>query len=310
MTPPKFSIVIPTHNRPNHLRRAVKSLIAQDVPDSEIIVVNDGSNEDYSDFLAEFGKSVNYITQPNALGVSVARNTGVRNASGDWIVFLDDDDLMAPGYLNAVATAIKTETFDYCWCGVKFVFPPQHVGGKHLTQIVRKPAVAETQHEKIANILALGASFGLAIRKEVFEECGGFNPKFNVGEDTDLFIKLLTNEAVPYYLPCVGILKNELHTNRLTSGTFSSFSRNYAYEYLFKCHPLFFRTYPSNHKALLWWAFRVHVMNGNFRGTIGISWQALQAGFLMTSIAICTIGSLYHSWFNLRTVLPKQRSPS
>lgn len=86
------SVVIPTYNDGAFLREAVESAIRQTVPPSEIIVVDDGSTDRTADTCSEFPSLVRYVRQSNA-GVTVARNRGVREASGRWIAFLDGDDV-------------------------------------------------------------------------------------------------------------------------------------------------------------------------------------------------------------------------
>ncbi|MAJ59274.1 MAG: hypothetical protein CBC48_04130 [bacterium TMED88] len=94
-----FSIVIPTHNRPGLLGRALKSALANVATDDEIIVIDDGSTLDYDDLLAEFEDDrIHYHKIPNA-GVSAARNRGLDLARHRHVAFLDDDDEWYPGHL-------------------------------------------------------------------------------------------------------------------------------------------------------------------------------------------------------------------
>ena len=90
---PKVSVVIPTYNRAATVPRAIESVLAQTVTDLEVIVVDDGSSDDTGKVLGEmFGDRIRYYAQTNQ-GASVARNRGVEEARGEWIAFLDSDDL-------------------------------------------------------------------------------------------------------------------------------------------------------------------------------------------------------------------------
>jgi len=90
---PKVSVVIPTYNRAATVPRAIESVLAQTVTDLEVIVVDDGSSDDTGKVLGEmFGDRIRYYVQANQ-GASVARNKGVEEARGEWIAFLDSDDL-------------------------------------------------------------------------------------------------------------------------------------------------------------------------------------------------------------------------
>ena len=89
---PLASVVIPTHNRSGFLCQAVESALAQTYPNVEVIVIDDGSTDDTADAMARYDSRVHYIRQANR-GVAAARNAGIRVAKGDYLSFLDDDDL-------------------------------------------------------------------------------------------------------------------------------------------------------------------------------------------------------------------------
>lgn len=289
MSAPRFSVVIPTHNRPRLLEAAVCSVLRQTYRDFEIIVVNDGSTSDYSGFIDRWGAQVNYITSSAAEGVSAARNRGVAAACADWILFLDDDDLMAPGYLAVIDYQLRQRSFDFCWCNVKFLFPPPNPGEKFVTQILRLPVTDDT-YRSVANVLSIGASFGVAIRKSVFHEANGFDTDFVVGEDTDLFLKLLARDAKPAALEFTGILKNETHGDRLTSGRFSAYSRQRVYELLIDRHKSFLRKHPKNLRDLIWWAYSVHLRNDSPGAALRMLVRCCSAGFIFTGVSAIAMG--------------------
>src|SRR5258705_11877236 len=89
---PAVSVIIPAHNAAPWLSDAVGSVLKQSYRDFEVIVVDDGSTDDSGAVIAGFGDKIRSVRQPNR-GLPAARNTGIRNALGDWIGFLDADDL-------------------------------------------------------------------------------------------------------------------------------------------------------------------------------------------------------------------------
>lgn len=98
---PRVSVIIPCYNYGHYLADAINSVIHQNVKEGvEIIVVDDGSSDNTSNVAQQFGSTVKYIYQDNQ-GLSAARNTGLQAAKGDFIVFLDADDLLSKGNLNA-----------------------------------------------------------------------------------------------------------------------------------------------------------------------------------------------------------------
>ncbi len=105
MARPKFSVVIPTYNRARLIERALRCVVEQSVHPAEIIVVDDGSTDQTADVVAGFGPAVKYLQQQHG-GPSRARNHGVANATGEWIAFLDSDDLWHSDYLERMDQAI------------------------------------------------------------------------------------------------------------------------------------------------------------------------------------------------------------
>ena len=95
---PRVSVVIPTYNCEQFLDRTIDSALRQTYQDFEIIVVDDGSTDGTQSLVAGYGKAVRYVYQPNQ-GASAARNTALSQASGEFIAYLDADDLWLPEML-------------------------------------------------------------------------------------------------------------------------------------------------------------------------------------------------------------------
>ncbi|MHB1570373.1 MAG: glycosyltransferase family 2 protein, partial [Solirubrobacteraceae bacterium] len=102
---PRITAIIPTYNRAGVLGRAIDSVLAQTMAADEVVVVDDGSTDGTHALVAGLGDVVTYVYQDNS-GASMARNTGVATARGDWLAFLDSDDVWLPHYLERVAAAI------------------------------------------------------------------------------------------------------------------------------------------------------------------------------------------------------------
>lgn len=105
MNDPRVSVVIPAHNAGQFLEQTIHSVLCQSRPAAEIIVVNDGSSDDTAGIAARFGSRIRYCEQANA-GVSAARNRGVGASRGNYIAFLDHDDLWTADKLGLQADAL------------------------------------------------------------------------------------------------------------------------------------------------------------------------------------------------------------
>jgi len=107
MLEPKISVVIPTHNRAFCVGEAIESCLKQASPETEVIVVDDGSTDETPKVLNRFGDRIRVIRQRNS-GVSAARNAGIIAAYGDWILPLDSDDELIEGALEHFELILRT----------------------------------------------------------------------------------------------------------------------------------------------------------------------------------------------------------
>src|ERR1051325_7839947 len=92
---PLVSVIVPTYNRANLLRETIESVLAQTYPNIELIVVDDGSTDETPELLKQYDDRLAYIRKQNA-GGTAARNTGILAAHGEYLNFLDHDDLFLP----------------------------------------------------------------------------------------------------------------------------------------------------------------------------------------------------------------------
>lgn len=111
----KVSVVIPFYKYVNWLMEAVESVLQQDYSNIEIIVVNDGSPEDVSEFLEKYGKKIIYERKVNG-GAATARNRGIELASGEYIAFLDSDDIWCPSKISVQIELMERYKAVWSYC--------------------------------------------------------------------------------------------------------------------------------------------------------------------------------------------------
>lgn len=205
MTPnsakPLFSIIIASYNSSKTLARAVDSVLSQTYSNFEIIIVDDGSDDNTSDIVKQFGNKVRYFYQKNS-GVSAARNAGASIAAGQWLSFLDADDWYYPERLEHFAQILNESPY------IDFIIGDYHYGYSHGEIIKRSiedfdfgKKLLATSNKNGFNFLdstALGQVipyyFGhtstFALPKSTFDSLGGYSRKFSIGEDLHLLIRL------------------------------------------------------------------------------------------------------------------------
>lgn len=116
------SVIIPFYSHIDWLYEAINSVLAQTYPIHEIILVNDGSREDMSEFLSIYGDRIIYIYQNNA-GPAAARNNGIRRATGDYIAFEDSDDIWLPTKLEQQVAFMESTGAQWSHVGFYYWWP-------------------------------------------------------------------------------------------------------------------------------------------------------------------------------------------
>lgn len=183
-----FSVVIPTFRRPKLLIRSLQSVVAQLEDTDEIIVVNDDTLADVSlDLsLVEHKDKIKIVTNQFESGPAGARNFGVSLSNCNYIMFLDDDDVMQNGYLLSLKLSLKWH-LDAGYGGAQIERKKlEHTNEVWLQH--KEPEVGEIVN-KPRDIL-FGAGCGMWVKRSLFMQIGGFNEKLINSEDNDLCVRL------------------------------------------------------------------------------------------------------------------------
>lgn len=219
----RVSVIIPTYNRAKLLQVAVASALAQTSPVYEIVIVDDGSTDDTAKVVSSMPPPVRYIYQRNS-GLSAARNRGANAATGEYLAFLDSDDLWEAGKLQ-IQLAVLQSCNAIRWCvtncviidfdgtvsrhrqGFEGLFPMfTDIGISAQTFFARslKNVTVEVGGQAIPAFV--GDMFGplfhgnfcspvsLLIHRELWDRMGGFDELFQVAEETEFFHRLAEME--------------------------------------------------------------------------------------------------------------------
>jgi glycosyltransferase involved in cell wall biosynthesis len=193
-----FSVIIPTYNRADKLRRALESLQHQTFRDFEVIVCDDGSTDPTKDVVSEFtdALTLKYIWEPNWGGPARPRNRGIEASQGSWICFLDADDWWYPEKLAMVLP--ETSKYD-------LIYHDFDIYTKHGRRKVGKKG-RQLLEPVFTDLMTRGCSIvtsGLCVKKEILDKSGGFaeEPELVAIEDFDLWLRIARITEKFLYIP-------------------------------------------------------------------------------------------------------------
>jgi glycosyltransferase involved in cell wall biosynthesis len=182
---PHVSVVIPTHNRSELMSLALLSALGQRGVDLEVIVVDDGSTDDTAATVERIGDPrVRFLRHPTPQGVSTTRNRGIKEAKGEWIAFLDDDDLWAPQKLLAQLEAARPNA---TWA---YVGDVEMDARQRVLAGTPPPPPDEVMHRLHSANLVPGGCSGVIATREAIASTGGFDPRLKNLADWDLWLRL------------------------------------------------------------------------------------------------------------------------
>jgi glycosyltransferase involved in cell wall biosynthesis len=189
---PFFSVVVPTYNRAGQVAAAVRSVLAQTDRDFECLVVDDGSTDGTREVLSRFDDTrLKLIFNEKNRGQHACRNQAIRLAEGEWIAFLDSDDVFLPARLAALRLNIHQQPLT----GFLFTNAYIHRYGR-IIGLLFDPA-RDIPEGVVPGYYAVGDAFlpyvttMVAIRREAFARFGYFREDLRILEDTELYARML-----------------------------------------------------------------------------------------------------------------------
>jgi glycosyltransferase involved in cell wall biosynthesis len=204
-----ISVVVPTYNRVHTLPRALDSILAQTLPASEVIVVDDGSQDGTETMIRRHYPQVRYLNQPNG-GVSRARNRGIAEAGGDWIALLDSDDAWLADKLAAQRAALRQHS-GIRLCHTEEVWIRR---GQRVKQMDKHAKSGGHIFRACLPRCVISPSASL-LHRSLFEEMGGFDEDLPACEDYDLWLRICATEKVAF-VPTPQIRKYGGHADQLS----------------------------------------------------------------------------------------------
>ncbi len=183
------SIVIPAYNAEQYLGETIESVLAQTFDDFELLIIDDGSTDNTAEIVSNYSlkdNRVKLISQENQ-GVSIARNTGIKIAKGEYIAFLDSDDKWLPNKLAAhIEHFEKTPDLGISFARVEFIT----FDGKSTNYFSRsRLSKIAPKHLYYENIIITPSN--VVIRRNIFDNIAGFDSNLSGTEDAELFFRII-----------------------------------------------------------------------------------------------------------------------
>lgn len=182
-----ISVVIPAYNSSKFIAQTLQSVLGQTFPATEILVIDDGSTDDTATIAERFGPPVRVIRRPNARQAA-SRNFGVAEATGEWVAFVDADDIWEPNKLERQMGELEVHPdADVCYTARTEMLQIGHEArlGKRLPA----PTPQELRECLLEKTGFLPST--VMIRRSVFLKMKGFDTRFTIVEDWDFWLRLL-----------------------------------------------------------------------------------------------------------------------
>jgi len=206
---PLVSVVIPTYNCP-FLSEAINSVLAQTYENIEVIIIDDGSTDKTRETVEKYHIKVQYIYQENE-GVSSARNNGIRASHGDYMAFLDADDVWLPRKIEKQMSVFKNKpNIGFVYCDNYFI----DYNGRVLDNYIRKVKLLEGDILLDFFMDFFLITSGMMLKRVCLIKTGLYDKNLEVGEDFELFLRLAQHFNA-------GVVKEKLFKRRVWGGSLS-----------------------------------------------------------------------------------------
>jgi glycosyltransferase involved in cell wall biosynthesis len=208
---PRVSIIIPVYNGADYMREAIDSALAQTYPNCEVIVINDGSNDDgRTDSIArEYGNRIVYFAKANG-GVASALNLGIEKMTGEYFSWLSHDDIYHENKIEAQVKYLREHpetTITYC----DFEMIDRMSRRIRLRKLRSVPS-NQFRYSIVINSLVNGCTF--LIPKSCFDQCGLFDESLKIVQDYDMWFRLASAYTIDHFAEV--LVRSRYHINQGT----------------------------------------------------------------------------------------------
>ena len=206
----EISVIIPTYNRCDLLKRAINSVIKQTITPKEIIIVDNGSTDQTYQMVSSLFPEINYFIEKKR-GVSAARNKGILESKSKWIAFLDSDDAWKPTKLEK---QMEYSVFNQDKYRIIHTDETWYRNKKFLNQLKKHKKSGGNIFKNSLQLCCISPS-SVVLKKQIFDDYGLFDENLEVCEDYDMWIRITAKEEVGF-LDSPLVLKYGGHSDQLS----------------------------------------------------------------------------------------------
>lgn len=192
----KVSVIIPAYNCEHYIKDTVESVLSQTYEDIELIIIDDGSTDRTREIVKRFGSKVEYVYQDKNVGPSATRNRGIEQAKGKYIAFLDHDDVWMPNKIEEQIKLLENNK------DIALVYSNGCSINSSGVQVsstlfdIAKPHRGFAFEELILDNFIPTSS--VIVRKQILNEVGGFNERFLISQDFDLYLRIAEDHEIDF----------------------------------------------------------------------------------------------------------------
>ena len=235
----KVSVIIPVFNRIYSLKDAIESVLCQNYPNYEIIVIDDCSKKEVQRSLIPYFRRIIYLRNEENMGVSYSRNLGIRHSSGEFISFLDSDDLWLNFKLSLQLREMEKKYLMVCHTD-EFWFKKD----RFVNQGKKHKRYGGFILDKILDICRISPS-SILIHRSVFEKTGLFDESMRACEDYELWLRMALYYEI-LYLDVKTVVKRSITDDQLSLNT--PFMEQMRLDALTRFYKNFYKDIPDNSK--------------------------------------------------------------
>ena len=291
------SAIITTHNRKELLAKAVQSVLGQTYKDIELIVVSDGSTDGTDELMKRFesNEQVKYINYNPGRGGNYARNIGIKAATGDYIAFLDDDDIWYPMKIEKQAEIlVENEDIGLVYTGLKSIYLKENLSYIYSTGYEGDASV------KILMGNFIGTTSTVMVRRKILDLAGYFDESLKAQQDYDLWIRICQICKVGFVSEPMIDYFNITNTNQMSDKTILYEN---SIKYLNEKYSSLYNRLSDNQKKQLYVNNCINIAKKHLRNGNASTGRTYIVNALKTKISLSVILTYFSSFLSFKNIL-------